>query len=474
MNKLKINYIYSLLYQVLNIILPLVTVPYISRVLGAENLGIYSYTFSIANYFMLVAMLGLNNYGNRTIAAVRDNKFILSKTFFEIYWMQLFFSFIVIGVYFIYIMLSNRMDSTLEFIWLIYLCSSIFDISWFFFGIERFKLTVIRNAIVKLLSTVSIFAFVKAESDLWVYAGITALSIFLTQLLNWPFLKNFITFHKIRVTGIVKHIKPNLLLFIPVVSISVYTIMNKIMIGQLSSMAEVGFYENAQKVLMVPMSFITALGTVMLPRMSNMLSKGNVHKFSNYITMSMQFTVLLSSLIAFGIAGVSQVFAPVFFGKEFVQSGNLMALLSITVIFIAWANVIRTQYIIPSNKDKLYVGSVVFGAIVNGVISFFLIPIYGATGAAIGTIMAEFTVALYQTIAVRNNLKVLNYLKDSYFFLIAGAIMCLIIRGIGIYMKVSLITLLTQIIIGSVIYLLLSLFYIKKVKGPLYTVIMKR
>ena len=165
---IKRNFIYNLSYQFLTMIIPLIITPYISRIIGPEGVGVQSYTVSIVNYFILFIMLGINNYGNRSIAMVRENKEKLSKTFIGIYSVQLFMSLIVIIAYSIYIYYFCDNYRTLFFIQFIYILASMFDINWFFFGLEKFKLTVIRNMIIKILSVMCIFLFVKNSSDIYI------------------------------------------------------------------------------------------------------------------------------------------------------------------------------------------------------------------------------------------------------------------------------------------------------------------
>ena len=175
MNTVKKNFMYNTAYQILILIIPLVTAPYLSRVIGAEGIGIYSYTYSIAYYFGLFILLGLNNYGNRKIAQVKDNKEKLSKEFLSIYLMQVMMSIIVIGIYGIYITLNNYTYKIIQVIQIVYLISVALDINWLFFGLEKFKITVTRNFLIKILTFICIFIFVKNEQDLWVYTLIMSL-----------------------------------------------------------------------------------------------------------------------------------------------------------------------------------------------------------------------------------------------------------------------------------------------------------
>ena len=152
---------YNVVYQILLIILPLITTPYISRVLGSEGLGTYTYTYTIANYFMLAAMLGVKNYGNRSVAAVRENRTVLSRVFWEIYGLQFLCSVLALIVYICYALTEDSVYRLVALIQGIYVFSGMLDISWLFFGVEKFKITVTRNIVIRVIDLLCVFIFVK-------------------------------------------------------------------------------------------------------------------------------------------------------------------------------------------------------------------------------------------------------------------------------------------------------------------------
>lgn len=459
MTSIKKNFLYNAFYQVLTLILPLITTPYISRVMGAEKIGVYSYAYSIASYFGLFILLGLNNYGNRTIASVCDDKKKLSKTFWSIYVMQLFFGILIISIYlgYAFFIASER---TMALLQIIYLVSVTLDISWFFFGIERFKLTVTRNTIIKVLTVIAMLLFVKSVDDLYIYAIIMVGGPLISQIFLWIFLKDFIDLSKISFYDVKQHIIPNLILFIPVIAISLYTIMGKIILGNMSSMTEVGYFESANKLTVIPTMAITALGTVMLPRISNMVSHGQHDETQRYLEKSLIISAFLSSSMALGISAVSKEFVPLFYGVGFDKCEVLIPILVLSSIFISWANVIRTQYLIPYKKDKIYIQSVFLGAIVNIAINVVLIPYLQSIGAAIATLSAEMTVCVFQTFKVRKELNIRSYLKKSVLFIIIGIIMYVIVLQVP-FVNNNIITIIIKVIVGGLIYLSLSVLYYK-------------
>lgn len=464
---IKNNFIYNLAYQILTMILPLITTPYIARVIGPTGVGIQAYTYSIVNYFVLFSMLGINNHGNRSIAMVRDDKERLSRTFISIYSIQAIMSLLMIIIYSIYIIFFIKEYKIIFIIQIIYIITSFLDINWFFFGMEEFRLTVIRNSIIKLASVCSIFIFVKNSNDLYIYSLILALSGLLSQVVLWIYIKKYIIFIRVKWSEIISNIKPILILFIPVIAISIYKTMDKIMLGSMSTVIEVGFFENSEKIINIPLGLITALGTVMLPKMSNLYAKGNTNESKKYIRLSMGFAMFMSIGSIFGLIGVGSVLIPVFLGNEFNRCINIVSLLAITLLFLSWANVIRTQYLIPKRRDSIYIISTILGATVNVIINMLLIKKYGAAGTAIGTIFAEAIVAIYQTMMVRNELEIKLFLRENIFYIIPGIIMCLLVRYIGKVMGISLFTGIVQIVIGGIVYCSISLIYMIIIKNEI-------
>ena len=403
------NFLLNVVYQVLTFIFPLFTIPYISRILGVDNVGIYSYTYSIVNMFILLGMLGLNNYGNREIAKVRDNKLELSKCFCSIYGLQLGVNISAIICYIVYLSLFCTEYKAIAILQMIYLISILFDVNWFYFGMEKFKMTITRNLIIKVLSIIFIFTLIKGKNDLWIYTIIIALSTLLSQLYLFINLPKFVNIKISYFKGISKHLRSVVLLFIPVLAYSIYRVMDKIMIGSLSSMFELGNYENAEKLINIPIAIITALGTVMLPRMAYLFANQQAN-VKQVIFNSMNLILLLSTIMSFGLFLISDEISLLMFGEEFTKCSSVIKGIAVTIVISAWSNVIRTQLIIPKGYDVVYVKSTIGGALVNVLFNIILIPRFGAIGACVGTVLAEFYVMLYQSIICRTELELKKYM----------------------------------------------------------------
>lgn len=464
MNRIRINFLYNIVYQGLTVILPLITTPYISRVMGAEKIGIYSYTYSVATYFGMFILLGLNNYGNRTIASVRDNKKELSKKFWNIYGLQLFLGGIVSIVYLLYVFFIAK-DKLMALLQFFFVISSILDINWFYFGLEQFKLIATRSMIIKVMAIIAIFTTIQSPSDLYKYTIIMALGTVGGQVILLGYLKNYIQREKITWEEMKKHIKPNLVLFVPVIAVSMYISMDKILLGYLTSKTEVGYFESASKITTIPSMLIGALGTVMLPRVSNLVANGKGNTIKKYLELSQLLSVFLSISMSLGLSGIVHEFVPLFYGPGFEKCQILLPILVFSSIFIAWANVIRMQYLIPYRKDEIYVRSVVYGAIINVIVNLILIPKLASIGAAIGLLVSEATVCIYQSYRTRNELPEIELFVKSIPFVLSGIIMYMIIIKTPIISNET-ITLLIKIFLGIVIYLSLTgsyyLVYLRK------------
>lgn len=457
-----------MIYQVSLVILPLITSPYLSRVVGSEGLGNYSYSHSVAYYFFLIGMLGINNYGNRNIAAIRDDKTKLDYTFSRIYYFQLIMSGLSTVAYLFYCIFLCKANPALAFAQTFYVVSSVLNINWFFFGIEEFKITVIRKTVIKVVTSICIFIFIKSPNQILLYTLILAGAEFLGEVYLWFYLPKYVRFKKVPLRSVFQGTKEIVILFIPIIATSIYRYMDKIMIGQLWTMSGVGQYDYAEKIIMVCLGCMTALGTVMLPKMANLIAKHMDEIVQKYLTNSMQFAMLMGFAIAFGLAAVGYRLVVLYYGSSYKECGEALALLSVTVIPIAWANVLRTQYLIPSAKDKEYVLSVVVGAVLNFIINFTLIPQFGLKGAIVGTITAEYSVAILQTIQVRNEVNVRDFLKKSIPFLIIGTVMFIGTTFIGSVTNESLLGLLLQVIVGALLYIGLSTIYCIRAKNAIY------
>lgn len=450
MSKVKRNFIYNASYQVLKLFTSFITTPYISRVLGANGRGVYSYAYSIAAYFVMFAMLGVNSYGNRSIAMARENAEELNKKFTGIYCFQMGTSAIMIALYIFYTAFLCG-DKVIGWLLLGYVISAGLDINWLFAGLEKFNIIVLRNIGVQILTTAAIFLFVRQRTDVYIYTLINVAGIAASQLIMWASLYKYVRFVKVGWREIIAHAKPNIILFIPLMAVSLYTVMDKVMLGMLSSKTEVGLYEACEGICQIPGAFIFALEGVMLPRMSNLWANKDEEQSARYIDLSILFALFSSTAICFGLMSVAREFVPVYYGSGFEKCIILYQWLLPSNIFVAFANIIRVQFLIPRGYDKVYVSSVCLGAAVNIVLNLLLIPQLQSLGAALGTFAAEMIVCMYQCIAVRHKLPIQRYFIQAVPFLASGLVMYWVLTHID-FPFYAIYSIGIKILLGIVLY----------------------
>lgn len=453
--KLVKNYIYSVLYQLLLVITPFITTPYLTRVLGLELLSINTFTANLVQWFVLFGMMGVNTYGNREIAKVRDDKQLLSKTFFEIFTMQFCSMCISSVVYAIFVGFQEESLKIYLLLQSITLLSVALDITWFFYGVEDFKKASIRNMLVKIVGIVLIFMFVKGTDDLIKFILINTIVGVCGQLIMWAQLKQYVRFTKISFKGVIKHFKPNISLFIPQIAISVYSVLDITMLGYLGpNRDEVNLYEQAQKFVKMFLFFITSIGSVMLPRVTNVYHNGKIDQVNAYLNKTFKFALYMAIPMIFGIAGVIQNFVNWFLPASYYPVGMMIKVTSPIILFISLSNVFGTQYMVPTGDIKHYTYSVVSAAVLNFIINLTLIPRFGAYGAIAGSLCAELSVTLIQYYFIHNKIKLAISFRELATIIIASIIMGLTVAYVG-NIGCNILVNLLQVACGLVVYIVL-------------------
>lgn len=469
MNSLKKNLFYQVVYQCITVVLPFITSPYIARVLGADNTGIYSYTYTIANYFVVFGMLGLEQYGNRCIAQVRDNKAKMSEIFTELYVLHVIIAIPVFLIYVIYSFVSPMQYKVYFFIQGLYVISMLFDVNWFFFGLEKFDVTVIRNSVIKLLAVLSIFLFVREKSDLWIYVLIMALSTFISQAVLFTMVFKYVKVQRIKFSFLRKHLKPMLLLFIAVIATNLNRMIDKVMLGWFDKMTELGCYDYADHIIRIPLSFIAAFGTIMISRMSNLCIKkdeGEVRTETELILDNSACIILIFSFaLGFGVAAIAPEFVPLYLGAEYKETEFLVIILAMSIPLVGWNNYVRTQMLIPRKMDVIYTKAVVIGALTNITLNVVLVQLYGAQGAAVATVLSYLIISILQTKGLLKSLDVKRYLHYIPYPFFSGCIMYICVRIVASIFEYTWISLLIEVIAGVVIYVSMIALYLK-IKKP--------
>lgn len=465
---IKKNFFYQSLYRTVLIIAPLIVAPYVSRALGPEGIGTNALSLAVASYFVLFAMLGIGYHGNRTIAAVRDDPDKLSKTFSNLLALHIAISGVVIVAYVMFIIFFTN-DNRIYFIAQApIVVAALINITWFFKGLENFKTVALRNVLVKTITVICVLIFVNDRSDLWKYILIMAVGTLMGQLSVWLLIRKFVTFVKPSWNEMKPHIRPMLILFIPILAMSIYTQFNRIMLGNMAGSVEIGFFSSSNKVMSIAMGFIWALNSVLIPRIANLNAKGDEKEKQKITQTSMKYIMMLAFAMAFGIAAIAHDFAPLFFGEAFEPAGILIFVLCIKLPILAFGTTLAAQYIIPHSKDKVYSASAIAAAVVSLVANMILIPSYGAMGAVVSMIGAESTRCVILTVASKKSLPIGTFLKNSIPFPIIGAAMFFLIRFVADFLEQNTLSLLIQIGIGATFFLGVSAAYLHVTKDAFF------
>ena len=437
------NYLYNLSYQILTIILPIITVPYVTRIFTSEDLGNYGFYYSIVSYFSLFAMLGIGIYGTKQIAAARD----VSSTFWNIYAIQLIASLLALFVYVITLVSIPEMSGIVPIILGIVLLTKMIDISWLFTGKEDFKKITLRNTMVKVAGVISIFTFIKSSEDLYLYIFLIVIFDFLGQFVMWIPAKKFIKRPSFDTKIIKKNLHPIVLLFLPQVAISLYVVLDRTLLGLLGSYSDVGIYEQGQKLTSILLTVVSSLGAVMLPRVANLLSERKEKEAQNMVRFSFILYNLIIFPMIFGLIAINEIFVKLFLGQNFQDVKYVLYIIVFNIMFIGWTNILGYQVLVVRNKNKEFMLSTTIPAIVSVAVNITVIPFFGYIGASITSVVVEFLVFAIQWYYSRN---IIN--KNLLFNKDLAKIICSSLVMFGVVMLCKM-TLGLDRIIGLIIYL---------------------
>ena len=456
MAKLLNNYIYNLAGQILIILTPLLTTPYISRVLGADNIGIYSYTLSISIYFIIIGNLGFPLYGQREIAYSAESQEKINQTFYEIFYGQILTLGIAFICYIIFVLLGTSEHRIIYLAQGIGVFASLINIGWLYQGLEEFRIIVVRNLFIKTFFIICLFIFVRAEQDLLLYTLIINFANLLGNAFIFWGIRKYITVTPSQVSislrGVCRHFKSALILGIPFYITSVYSVLDKTMIGNLTeSYAQVGFFEQSQKIVMLAITIVIALGTVIMPRLSAELGKDHIEKSQKLLNDCISIVLLLSMPIMVGVASISDNLVPWFFGPGFEEVENLLLVFAPLAVVMGLSNLLGNQYMVAAKMEKSLGWVMFIGLLLNLFLNFILIPPFMAVGASLSTMVAEvtklgfFLFILRRTIDMRRGIhSFIKYLicsgvmgcgvvfSKNCFFVKPGIFETLMLTGIGI------------------------------------------
>lgn len=391
-SSIKKNYIYKLIYQIVTFAIPILTTPYLSRVLGANGVGIHSYTSSVASYFILFSALGTATYGAREIAQKRDNRKELSIVFWEVEFIRIISTSICLIVWLGFSWHANTF-SDLYFILAIQVLATAFDITWLYEGVENFKIIVIRNILIKILGIAYLFLFIKDANELNLYILSIGVIALIGNISLWSECKKYIVRVQIEKLNLSKHIKSVFVYFVPTIATSVYTVLDKTMIGFITGLEnENGYYEQSERIINIGKSLATTLPAVIAPRAAYLYAMEKKREMQELVDYSIDFTLFLTIPIAVGFIGIANKLIPWYLGAEFEKVIILIYITAPLVVIVGLSGCIGLTYLTPSGQRARSSKAIIIGAGINFVLNYFLIPDLLSKGAAISSVIAELII----------------------------------------------------------------------------------
>ena len=394
MKSIRLNFFYNLLLNVSRVIFPLITAPYVARVLSPEGVGLFNFSNTYASYFAMFAVLGIPTYGMREVAKVRDDRARLSELVSQLVSIQ---TVLTVGISVLYlgsIALVGRLSQDAKVFLLagliLYLCP--IKTEWFFSGEERFGFITLRQVVVKVICIVSIFIFVKTRADLLIYVGIYAVCNIIGEVWTFGAMLREGVHLRFTLTGFRAHIKPVMILFASSVAISIYTMLDTLMLGFISDYSEVAFYNCATNISKSLLAAVTSFSAVAVPRMAYYLEQGDQREVNKLVDKGFSVASFLAIPAAVGLACIAPTFTVLFYGDQYTGAILPLQIMAFVLMAIGLNNITAWQGLVGLGKDKLFLYSVLIGAGLNLVLNSILIPFYGAVGAASASVAAEFLI----------------------------------------------------------------------------------
>ncbi len=457
MNKITKNYIYNLLYQLFVLIVPILTAPYLARVLGPESQGISSYVVSISNIVSTITLLGIYNYGNRQIAYERDNKAKMSQVFWEVMTLR-----IILGILgsIIYFVMSLLLKDYLTYflVYYIWMLAVYIDCTWIYVGLEDMKPAVIKNFISKLLTVIGIFTLINKSTDIVKYLILLGLSVLVANILSYSQLKKYVNRPYVEFKNLIIHLEGSIKLFLPTVATLIYLQVDKVMLEAFTgNISQVAFYDNAEKIVTIPLTFITVLSTVMMPRIANEHIKGNYENIRKYLIKAGEISLYLALPMTFGLISVSSKFVPWYLGDQYNPVIIGIIIISPMVICNSLEGISGRQYFTATNQTNILSKSYTITAIMNILINIILIPKYRFVGAAIATLISSITCISIQFYYLNKQILMTELIPKAIKYFIFSSVMYAVVYICSYKMSANPITTIIQILIGGSVYFVISL-----------------
>ena len=450
------NYIYNLAYQILTLLTPFITTPYVTRILTPYGIGLQSFAFAVSTNFAIFAAMGIETHGTREISYAQDDRKERTRIFWELKLLSLITTVIWLIIYITLVMLYVKNRYALFLVLTLNIIGVATNCMWLFYGMEDFGRIVVRLIISKILDIAFIFIFIKEESDVALYLFGSVFLLWATLMTLWFDIHEYVDWPDmalLKKLNPFRDIKTIISLFIPTIAVQVYTLLDKVMLGFLAEgTAESGYYELALRISKMPLMIVAVLSGVMSPRIGYLFKKNDIEAIHDYMDGSFKFAWFMSVPLCLGLMAVSDNFVKWFFGDSYGKVSDLMKVSSLLLIIIGLSNVTGNQYMIPTGQQKKFTITVTLGAVVNFTLNLFLIPNFYSDGALIASVAAEFSVFAAQLYFLRKELSIIKIFMSGIKYIFAGLIMFASLSAFNYKMPLNPLGTMAIIFSGAFIY----------------------
>ncbi|MDB0838988.1 flippase [Phocaeicola vulgatus] len=460
-NSVKINYLFNLINSGSQLLFPLITFPYASRIMLADGIGHVSFFQSIISYISLFTCLGIPMYAIREVAKVRNNAVEMTRTTVEILLLHAFLSILGYVVVAVICMTVTQVQADIPLFLL--LSTTIFftaiGCEWFYQGIEDFKYVAVRGVLVKLISVVLLFFLVKTKEDILWYGAYSVLGILGGNIFNFIRLRKYLSRDVIdfRTLHPLKHLKPALHVFALNVIISIYIQMNNVLLGFMKDAEAVGYFTAATKLMVMAMSILGSLGNVMMPHISNLIAVGRMDESKALIQKSYDLVLALAMPLTVGLIFTSPSAILLLSGMDFIPAILTSQIVAFNILMVGLSGVMGIQVLYPLGKINIVILSTFIGAITNVLLNILLVPRYGHNGTAIAYMLAEAAVTISMFFIGHKYIPV-QFLKKQHLHYIGG---CIVMGGclhfISLFDLSYINTLIAMISVGGMVYVIVLL-----------------
>ena len=469
----KRNYIYSLSYQIFSLIMPFITSPYIARILGPENVGTFSFISTYVSYFVLLGRLSIDLYGSRELSYVKNDLTKKSEVFWNLALLNFTNLLIALVIYFAWLLIYKPVNGLFYALSSLTLFSSMLDITWLFSAHEEFGMIALRNFIVRIISVVSIFVFVKSPNDLVNYFLINLITPFVINASMLRYINRYVTFIKPTFLNAYKRYPKVLKISLPNLAVSVYTMLDKLLLGTISGNEYLGYYDYSKRIVAMALTVVSSMTPIMMVKMSGHFKNNDLSLVRGYVAKSFKFSVFSSVLIFSLLISAVPEFIPWFYGSNFSTTIKLIQILSPTIIAVAMGTVAGHQFLLSIGKENLLSLALVIGAVISFSLNILLIPRYDALGASLTSLVTEVTITIILYITISRYMDVKELFRQNYKFFLFSLAVIIPLRIIGTKMGPSVLTNLLQVALGTIIYLLLSFVFDKDIHSYMKDVVNK-